>query len=304
MAEAQARLLTYCNEYTFDGVEYAPLLYKIIMRLATIDSVATMQTLQENLQNLGVFAATFNGDINKIHGKFDRNHSQLLARSATVDDPIGLLFNAYSVVPCHNFKEYIYCHHDDWLDGKLTGMTHKTLITFATRKCDYLKTKGTWGAKSPSDEKIVAMLAALNALKGHFKLNDKLGDVIKGKGKGKVKGQGGNRKTKNKKNTGIKAKQKEDEAWKKVPPKSRDKKSKEVGKYTYHWCKHHMAWCMHKPSECCLGKEREEEQQKTKPAYTANSATYATAAASMVDPHFQALLATIGTALQGEDEEE
>jgi hypothetical protein len=65
-----------------------------------------------------------------------------------------------------------------------------------------------------------------------------------------------------------------------------------------------MAWCMHKPSECCLGKEREEEQQKTKSAYTANFATYAPAAASMVDLHFQALLATIGTALQGEDEEE
>ncbi len=48
-AEAQARLLTYRNKYTFDGVEYAPLLYKIIMRLATIDSIATTQTLQENL---------------------------------------------------------------------------------------------------------------------------------------------------------------------------------------------------------------------------------------------------------------
>ena len=82
----------------------------------------------------------------------------------------------------------------------------------------------------------------------------------------------------------------------------RDKKSKEVGKYTYHWCKHHMAWCMHKPSECHLGKKQKAEQQKTKPAYTANSATYAPAAALMVNPHFQALLATIGTALQGEDE--
>jgi hypothetical protein len=65
-----------------------------------------------------------------------------------------------------------------------------------------------------------------------------------------------------------------------------------------------MAWCMHKPSECRLGKERKEEQQKTKPVYTANSATYATAAALMVNLHFQALLATIGKALQGEDEEE
>ncbi len=88
------------------------------------------------------------------------------------------------------------------------------------------------------------------------------------------------------------------------PSQGWNKKSKEVGKYTYHWCEHHMAWCMHKPSECCLGKEQKEEQQKTKQSYTANSATYAAAAASMVDPHFQALFATIGTALQGEDKEE
>ncbi len=299
-AEAQAWLLTYRNEYTFDNVEYAPLLYKIIMRLATIDSIATTQTLQENLQTLGVFVATVNGDINKIHGKFDRNHSQLLARGATVDDPIELLFNAYSVVPCHNFKEYICRHHHDWLDGKLTGMTHETLMTFATCKCKRLRELGE--PNPPTMRRL--WLAALNALKGHLKLNDKLGDVIKGKGKGKGKGQGGNRKTKNKKNTGNKAKQKEDGAWKKVPPKFGDKKSKEVDKYTYHWCKHHMAWCMHKPSECHLGKKQKAEQQKTKPAYTANSATYAPAAALMVDPHFEALLATIGTALQGEDKEE
>jgi hypothetical protein len=113
-------------------------------------------------------------------------------------------------------------------------------MTFATRKRNYLKTKGTWGAKSPGYEKIVAMSAALNALKGHLNLNDKLGDVIKGKGKG----QGGNKKMKNKKNTGNKAKQKEDEAWKKVLPKSGDKQSNEVDKYTYHWCKHHMSYGM------------------------------------------------------------
>jgi hypothetical protein len=112
-AEAQAILLTYRNEYTFDGVDYASLLYKIIMRLTTINSVATAQTLQENLLNLRVFAVTVDGDINKIHGKFNRNHPQLLARGATVDNPIGLLFDAYSVVPCHNFKEYIHRHHND-----------------------------------------------------------------------------------------------------------------------------------------------------------------------------------------------
>jgi hypothetical protein len=177
-------------------------------------------------------------------------------------------------------------------------------MTFVTQKCNYLKTKRTWGAKSPGDKKIAAMLAALNDLKEHLKFNDKLRDVIMGKGKGKGKGHGGNRKTKNKQNTGNKAKQEKDKARKEVPPKSRDKKSKEMGKYTYHWCEHHMAWCMHKPSKCRLGKEQKQEQQKIKPAYTANSAIYAAAAALMGDPHFHALLATIGTALQGGDKKE
>ena len=79
-----------------------------------------------------------------------------------------------------------------------------------------------------------------------------------------------------------------------MPPKDGDKKSKVVGKYTYNWCMHHMAWCMHLPANCRLGKERKEEQQKTMPAYVANSATYAAATASLVNPHFQALLAAMG----------
>jgi hypothetical protein len=69
--EAKVRLLTYRNDYTFNGVEYALLMYKVIMRLATINLIATTQILWDNLQNLGVFAATVNGNINKINSEFD-----------------------------------------------------------------------------------------------------------------------------------------------------------------------------------------------------------------------------------------
>jgi hypothetical protein len=105
-ASARATLLTYRNEYTFDDVEYAPLMYKIIMRLATIDSVGTTQTLRDNLQNLGVFALTVKGNIDKINAEFDTNYSQLLARGATLDNPIGILFKAYLLVPCYNFTKW------------------------------------------------------------------------------------------------------------------------------------------------------------------------------------------------------
>jgi hypothetical protein len=64
-----------------------------------------------------------------------------------------------------------------------------------------------------------------------------------------------------------------------------------VGKYTYHWCEHHMAWTVHKPTDCLLGKQHKEEQKK-KPQ-KANSATLAAAAATAVNPQFATLVASI-----------
>jgi hypothetical protein len=106
------------------------------MRLATIDTVATTQALHDNLNNLGMFAAMVSGDINKINGEFDKNCTQLIARSANVNDPVGLLFDAYHVVPCYNFKTYIRQHYDDYLDGKLINLTHETLMTSTMCKYD------------------------------------------------------------------------------------------------------------------------------------------------------------------------
>jgi hypothetical protein len=107
----------------------------------------------------------------------------------------------------------------------------------ATRKYNWFQMKGIWGAKSLNNKKITAMAAEIQTLKGHLKAYKKLGDALKEGSKCKKKG---NSKTKNKKINGDKAKQKEDEEWKKVPPKDGEKKNKEVSKYTYHWCVHHM----------------------------------------------------------------
>jgi hypothetical protein len=79
-------------------------------------------------------------------------------------------------------------------------------------------------------------------------------------------------------------------SWKKIPPKSGNPKEKKQGDLTYHWCEHHMAWTIHKPADCRLGKKHKEEQ---KPAIHANSVTVAAAAATAVNPHYAALLATL-----------
>jgi hypothetical protein len=160
---------------------------------------------------------TVQGDIDKINAEFDTNYSQLLARGATLDDPIGILFEAYLLVPCYNFMKYIGTKHDDYLDGNLTGLTHEAMMSMAKRKLDFLKTKGKWGAKSPDDKKIVAMTAEINTLKGQLKLDPKLSAIAD-------KGEKGDNKSSKKK----------DEAWKKEPPKvGESKESKKVGKYTF-----------------------------------------------------------------------
>ena len=126
------------------------------------------------------------------------------------------------------------------------------------------------------------MAAEIKSLKGQLKLNLKLAKIADKKDEDKKGG-----KKRNKKDTSNKREQKKDEAWKKIPPKSGDPKEKKQEDYTYHWCEHHMAWTVHKPADCRLGKKHKEEQ---KPAIRANSATVAAAATTAVNPHYAALL--------------
>jgi hypothetical protein len=74
---AQACFEPYQAQFTFDGIEYGPLKYKIIMRLATIDSVATTETLRKNLNNLPTYSASVNGDVDMINYYFDASYSQI-----------------------------------------------------------------------------------------------------------------------------------------------------------------------------------------------------------------------------------
>ena len=52
-------------------------------------------------------------------------------------------------------------------------------MTSALRKYDWLRMKEQWGTKSPDNEKIVAMAAQINALKGHLKVVKYLEDNLK-----------------------------------------------------------------------------------------------------------------------------
>ena len=152
-----------------------------------------------------MFPVMVSGNINKINTEFDSNYSQILAQGATVDNPLNILLNAYLVVPCYHFWTYMKQKHNGYLNGSLT-MTHKALMAYGKAYFDYLKNTGQWGAKSPDNEKIVAMAAKINSLKSQLKLDPKLSTIAKDKkkeDKGENKG-----KKKNKKNFSNKKYQK------------------------------------------------------------------------------------------------
>ncbi len=54
-----------------------------------------------------------------------------------------------------------------------------------------------------------------------------------------------------------------------------------------------MAWTVHKPADCLLGKQHKEDQKKKPRKAVANSATIAAAAATAVSPQFAPLMASI-----------
>jgi hypothetical protein len=187
------------------------------MALATIDSVATTKTLHSNLRELPSYCSTVKGDIELLHSYFDSNYTQIIACGATVNNPVDILFSAYMVVPCNNFRSYIKHKQDVYTDETFTP-THKELIMFATNKFNLLKQEGTWGAKSPDKDKIAAMQAELTALRGQFQLALNLkkaaGTKDDNREGGKKQGGGDNRKQKSKKNNANKKEQKRDENWK------------------------------------------------------------------------------------------
>jgi hypothetical protein len=53
-----------------------------------------------------------------------------------------------------------------------------------------------------------------------------------------------------------------------------------------------MARTAHKPADCCLGKQQKDEQKSTPRASSATVA--ATGAATTINPHYAALLASLG----------
>lgn len=261
--EAKTTLMAYSSEYELEDPDdnnkkktAGPLLYKTIMRLSTLDSNATIKYLRANLRELPAFCARENGNIAKVHEYFNTNYSQLAARGCSCDDVETILFDTYmTAVPDATFQEYMRRNYDDWMDNKgdMKDAKHDVIMRLASQKYNSLVQLGHWGGTTKDQQHIVALQAQLDDMKNStLRISKALSDRKTPYTNNKKKGD-----KKNKKDFGNKRAQKKDAAWKKIPPKAGEPKTKVSKGRTYHWCHHHMCFTIHTPTECELGKTRQ-----------------------------------------------
>ena len=100
------------------------------------------------------------------------------------------------------------------------------LVIVAQHQYVLMKTKGTFMKSQAMEHEIVARQAKLGQLKGKLALSKNVEQVDTEKPEGGTNKQ----------------RQKQNETWKKVPPKAGKPLTKKIKNKDFHWCNHHMAW--------------------------------------------------------------
>lgn len=274
--DGQTKILSEQDKYhTGQGNDRrpsGPLLFKLLMQKAVIDTRATASLLRENLSSLDTYMSTINSNVKEFNLYVKTNYEGLRARGERCDDIMINLFKGYVSASDSEFVRYIRAKKDKYEDGE--DLTPEQLMTFALNKYETLVKDGRWNAKSAEQEQIVALTAEVKELKDN---NLKLARTITSRtsnsrrsGNQQQRGNNQNRNRNNRGNSNNRSNNRSNRrtdkwAWKKVPPKDNESHTKTVNGKTYHWCDEHLAWIVHHPDPnrtdgCSLKKQRLEAE--------------------------------------------
>ena len=193
--DANIQLLAYRDEYevTPVGANYSvvvfPLLYKTIMRLATLDTSATSTDLRNNIMKVAEYTKKVNGDVDQINAFVDLNYTQLKARGDTLPDASTAIMKAYIVSPDVKFSEYFSKKLDDYWDEtpEMHKISVEALLKEAKSKFDLIKYQDKWGALSQESQDIIALKSKMDEMSS---VNIKLAKKLKDKAGGNQPGNG------------------------------------------------------------------------------------------------------------------
>jgi len=256
--EGRTKILTEADRYTINGIQSGPLLYKVLMSKAAVDTRATVLHIRTALSNLDSYMSLIKGDVDKFNQYVRQLRQDLLARGEQTTDLLGNLFKGYKSCTDKQFTDYIQRKKDLYEEGE--AIDEDSLMIDALNKFNSIKKEGQWNALSPEQEKLVTLTAQFEQLKDkNLQLSKRLQGSPNPKPnqfKKKKDKKGDKHKSKNK----SKIIDKNDEAWKKVPPANGAPNTTTKDGQTYIWCSEHLAWGKHHLHDCRLYKKRMEDE--------------------------------------------
>ena len=252
--DGKARVCIESDQYTINGTTDGPLFLKVILKIAHIDTRATVTVIRTSLSKLDSKMEQLQDNVIEFNEFVKTQRGALSARGEKTLDLLTNLFKGYKTVADERFVKYIEAKEDAYNEGK--DITEDELMDLATTKYRTLVESGQFKEPTAADQKIVALTAQLNSYKS--KATNSKKDYKKPDGK-KF-----NKKDSNKKDFSSK---KGKDPWYFVPPKASEPKSKKVNDKTYHWCKNHGRegkWVIHEPKDCNAGNNNKNSDKSSK----------------------------------------
>jgi hypothetical protein len=248
------------KQYTVNSTANGPCYLKAILLTfyyVDVETNATNFHLRELLHNLPKKIKNLKPDVPASNLHVREMVTDLASGGGVSDNLIVYLFNAYLAVEDHNFHKFIERKKEDYDDGR-EEITVQALMTTAETKFNQLNQSKQWRAKTPEEQKLIALMAQLQEAK------DKLAQLSKGKGS-----SNSSKSASAKSNTPSNTLQSSSTAG------SNNKKGKDLqsrypewcfqrnGKETklvkdermYWWCNRLNMWAQHEPKDCWASKQ-------------------------------------------------
>ena len=277
------RLRPHKSLFTIEDTEIAPLMIQALVDMTTSSSRATNQALRDMMRDSQNIMIRSKQNISNVNVVFTDLIDQMHARDLPVDDAIDNVAACYLTCKDASFVEYISHKYEAYCD-KTLDCTVYTFMEFAEAFYNTRITKGKWLNKITDKAKIVALSSQVSDLNSKFQqamaaqrsIQAKRAEVMGGLQLAESTKKPFVRRLKNKKSkssASLRAGQKADELWKKVPPGEGEPETKRVNGKVFNWCIHHMCWTVHRPSDCRLG--HQQQSLRSNRGYPmANNATF------------------------------
>ena len=244
-ATVTERMVTETNQFMIQDIADGPTFLMVLIQVFFVQTEAQPSLLRIKISQAYLMIAEHEYNVDSFNTEINAYVQKLAANGEATEDLFAHLTKAYKAVPDKYFHQYIVTRIDEHND-RTRRMTAIQFMNIAKSKYDELVDEGTWLEKDNTEKQLVALTAQLEQIElKNKKLQQKLKDNKKSSQSNKS----------SKKDQTSKNKWK----WKDVAPKQGEKKTKEFEGKTYHWCKHHKKWTIHKPEDCRLKDKPSEE---------------------------------------------